>query len=249
MSDYDAIEEGLRNGEFFLEYLPTVELRSGRCIGGEALSRWRRPSGVVQPADFLPLMENTPLSGLLTYGVVEQIARDFLDWLKVHDAFIAINVPPEIIGRGGIAYVGERSGLIEVKDKIVFEITERGVPDRIAIETINLATQRGLRVALDDVGTGGANLLVLARCDVEMVKLDRHLVAQVRRGEPLPGNLEALAPLLKTGKLEVVAEGVETAEQAEVLKSAGVRLAQGFHFSRPLSADAFKTYFAERGGP
>jgi EAL domain-containing protein (putative c-di-GMP-specific phosphodiesterase class I) len=91
--------------------------------------------------------------------------------------------------------------------------------------------------------------LVLARCDVEMVKLDRHLVAQVRRGEPLPGNLEALAPLLKTGKLEVVAEGVETAEQAEVLKSAGVRLAQGFHFSRPLSADAFKTYFAERGSP
>jgi len=249
MSDYDAIEEGLRNGEFFLEYMPTVEMESGRCIGGEALSRWRRPSGVVQPADFLPLMENTPLSGVLTYGVVEQVARDFLDWLKVHDAFIGINVPPEIIGRGGIAFVGERSGLVDVMDKIVFEITERGVPDRIAMETINLWSGRGLRIALDDVGTGGANLVVLARCNVEMVKLDRHLVSQVRRGEPLPGNIEALAPLLKTEKLKVIAEGVETAEQAEVLKSAGVRLAQGFHFSRPLSAEGFKAFFAERGGP
>jgi len=249
MSNYDAIEKGLKNGEFFLEFLPIVELESGRCIGGEALSRWRRPSGVVQPADFLPFMENTPLSGFLTYGVVEEVARDFLDWLKVHDAFIAINVPPEIIGRGGIAFAGERSGLVDVKDKIVFEITERGVPDRNAMETINLATQRGVRVALDDVGTGGANLLVLARCNVEMIKLDRHLVAQVHRNGPLPGNLEMLAPLLKMGKLDVVAEGVETAEQAEVLKSAGVRLAQGFHFSRPISADAFKTFFAEWSVP
>jgi EAL domain-containing protein (putative c-di-GMP-specific phosphodiesterase class I) len=91
--------------------------------------------------------------------------------------------------------------------------------------------------------------VVLARCNVEMVKLDRHLVSQVRRGEPLPGNMKALAPLLKMGKLKVIAEGVETAEQAEMLKSAGVRLAQGFHFSRPLSADAFKTFFAERGSP
>jgi sensor c-di-GMP phosphodiesterase-like protein len=246
MSDYDAVEEGLKNGEFFLEYLPTVELESGRCVGGEALSRWRRPSGVVQPADFLPFMENTALSGFLTYGVIEQVARDFLDWLRVHDAFIAINVPPEIIGRGGIDFVGVKTGLVEVKDKIVFEVTERGVPDRIAMESINLWAKRGLRIALDDVGTGGSNLVVLARCNVEMAKLDRHLVNQVRRGEPLPGKLESLAALLKTGKLEVVAEGVETAEQAEVLKSAGVRLAQGYHFSRPLSADAFKAFFAER---
>jgi diguanylate cyclase len=82
-----------------------------------------------------------------------------------------------------------------------------------------------------------------------MVKLDRHLVSQVRRGEPLPGNLEELAPLLKSGKLKVIAEGVETAEQAEVLKSAGIRLGQGFHFSRPLSADGFKAFFAERSLP
>ena len=245
MSDYQAVEEGLRKGEFFLEYLPTVELDGGRCVGGEALSRWRRSSGVAQPADFLPLIENTPMSGFLTYCVLEQIARDFLSWLKVHDAFIGINVPPEIIGRGGVDFVAERSGLHEVKDKLVWEITERGVPDRIGVDAVSRWTENGFRVALDDVGTGGANLIVLARCKVEMIKIDRQVVAQVRRGEPLPDNLEALAPLIKTGKLEVVAEGVETADQAEALKTAGIRLAQGFLFSRPLSAEAFKTFFAE----
>ncbi len=249
MSDYEAVERGLRNGEFFLEYLPTVELDGGRCVGGEALSRWRRPSGVAQPADFLPLIENTPMSGFLTYCVLEEIARELLDWLKLHEAFIGINVPPEIIGRGGVDFVAERSGLHQVKDKLVWEITERGVPDKIGVDAVSRWTERGCRVALDDVGTGGANLIVLARCNVEMIKLDREIVAQVRRGEPLPGKLEALAPLMKTGKLEVVAEGVENADQAEALMNAGIRLAQGYHFCRPLSAEAFKTFYSERQVP
>ncbi|MGF1639903.1 MAG: EAL domain-containing protein [Rhodospirillales bacterium] len=244
MSDFHAVEDGLRNGEFFVEYLPTVELDGGRCVGGEALSRWRRPSGVVPPCEFMPLIENTALSGFLTCCVLEQIAHDFLDWLKVNDAFIGINVPPETLGRGGLDFVAQRSGLVEVKNKLVAEITERGVPDQIGIEALNRWADRGVRIALDDVGTGGANLVVLARCNVEMIKLDRGLVTQVRRGQPLPGNLDVLTPLLKTGKLLVVAEGVETAEQADTLKDAGVRLAQGYHFSEPLSADAFKAYFA-----
>jgi EAL domain-containing protein (putative c-di-GMP-specific phosphodiesterase class I) len=245
MDDYDRVEEGLKNGEFFLEYLPTVELDSGRCIGAEALSRWRRPWGVAKPADFLPQIENTALAGLLTYWVLEQIAQDFLSWLKVHDAFISFNAPPEIIGRGGMYFVAEKSGLMDVKDKIIVEITERGVPDGIAVESLSRAVERGFRLALDDVGIGGASLLVLARCNVEMVKLDRHLVARMCGDQPLPGNLDALAALLKTGTLKVVAEGVESAEQAEAIGKAGVRLAQGYHFSRPLSAEAFKTYFAE----
>jgi EAL domain-containing protein (putative c-di-GMP-specific phosphodiesterase class I) len=246
MSDYRAIEEGLKSGEFFLEYLPTVELDKGRCVGAKALSRWRRPWGVAQPADFLPLIESTPLSGVLTYWVLEEIAREFLDWLRVHDAFISFNVPPELFGRGGLYYVAEKTRLIEVKHRLVLEIIERGVPDRLGIEALNLSAERGIRLALDDVGSGRVNVIVLSRCNVEMIKLDRELISQVRTGEPLPSKLEAITSLLKTNKLDVVAEGVESADQAKALKSAGVRMAQGYYFSRPLSADAFKTYFGQQ---
>jgi len=72
----DAIQAGLTQGEFFLEYLPTVSLADNRCVGAEALARWRRPSGVVTPDVFIPLIEQTPLSGLLTYWVIETVAKE-----------------------------------------------------------------------------------------------------------------------------------------------------------------------------
>jgi EAL domain-containing protein (putative c-di-GMP-specific phosphodiesterase class I) len=240
-----AVEAGLRNGEFFLEYMPIVELDTGQCVGAEALSRWGKPSGVAYPAEFLPVIESTHLHGYLTHWVLEAVARDFLEWLKDHDGFISFNVPPEIIGRGGLLYLAERTRLVEVKHRVVVEITERGVPDRLGIETLNHAAGVGIRLALDDVGAD-ANAIVLSRCKVEMIKIDRSLVAQMRPGEPLTGTLASIASLARSHKLCVVAEGVESADQACTLKEAGIPLAQGFYFSPPLRADAFKAYFASQ---
>ena len=84
MISADAIRDGLVQGEFFLEYLPTVSLADGRCVGAEALTRWRRSSGVVQPDDFIPLIEGTHLSGMLTYWVFETVAKELGDWLRAH---------------------------------------------------------------------------------------------------------------------------------------------------------------------
>jgi EAL domain-containing protein (putative c-di-GMP-specific phosphodiesterase class I) len=247
MTDLLAIEAGLKNGEFFLEYLPFVELDSGQWVGAEALSRWRRPWGIAQPAEFIPVVEETPLSGYLTYWMLEQIAMDFLNWLTNHHAFISFNIPPEIIGRGGLYYVAERAGLIEVKHRLVAEITERGVPDRMGVEALNRAVDLGFRLALDDVG-GEANPIVLSRCNVEMIKISRALVSEVRPGEPLTATLNNIAILAKANKLAVVAEGVESADQADALKQAGIPLAQGYYFSPPLSADAFKSRFISQTG-
>jgi sensor c-di-GMP phosphodiesterase-like protein len=103
MISLEAIRDGLAEGEFFLEYLPTVSLVDGRCVGAEALARWRRPSGVVQPGEFIPLIEGTPLSGMLTYWALETVAKELGDWLRAHkEAYIGVNVPPEILGRGGL---------------------------------------------------------------------------------------------------------------------------------------------------
>ena len=102
MINVDTIRDGLAHGEFFLEYLPTVTLADGRCVGAEALSRWRRSSGVVPPDEFIHLIEGTPLSGMLTYWVIETVAKELGDWLRAHkEAHISINVPPEILGRAG----------------------------------------------------------------------------------------------------------------------------------------------------
>jgi hypothetical protein len=125
------IQEGLAKEEFFLEYLPTCSLKSNRCVGAEALIRWRRGSTVL-PGEFIPRVENTPLSGLLTYWVIETVGRELGSWLRTHaGVHLHINVPPEILGRGGIAYAVAKAGLMDVAHKIVLEVTERGVPDKL----------------------------------------------------------------------------------------------------------------------
>jgi sensor c-di-GMP phosphodiesterase-like protein len=80
----EAIRVGLTQGEFLLEYLPTVSLVDGRCVGAEALTRWRRPSGVVQPGEFIHLVEGTFVSGRLTYWAIETVAKELGDWLRAH---------------------------------------------------------------------------------------------------------------------------------------------------------------------
>ena len=104
-----------------------------------------------------------------------------LEWLRAHPAAdLAMNVPPEIIGRGGMAYVAERSGLTELASQIVLEMTERGLPDTLALETINRAKGHGIRIALDDVTLhSAANLAILSRTTFDIVKLDRSLAAQI----------------------------------------------------------------------
>jgi len=236
MIDQDAIREGLIRDEFFLEYLPTISLADGRCVGAEALIRWRRPSGVVPPGDFIPIAENTPLSGMLTYWVLDRIAAELTDWLRANpDVRVAINAPPEILGRGGMAYVAGKSGLAEQAGQLILEVTERGLPDLLGVEAINRSISMGTRVALDDVTfAGAANLAVLARANFSAIKLDKSLIDQIGPERPAPAWLGTVKVLLESTPLQVIAEGVETEYQLEVLCAAKVQAAQGFYFSRPL---------------
>ena len=246
--DYRAIEEGLDGDEFFLEYMPTVSLLDGHCTGAEALARWRRPSGVVLPADFIPLLENTPLSGRLTYWVIDTVAAELTPWLRANPSVhVGINVPPEILGRGGLAYASEKSGLREFAKQLVLEITERGVPDLLGLKALVDLPQTGVRLALDDVTMSGANLAILTRCPFSIIKLDHKLVQQIGPGNPSPEWLQGIAALLQTTQLDVVAEGVESEFQATALKASGVKHAQGFFFAHPMSAAGLAEFHARSG--
>jgi sensor c-di-GMP phosphodiesterase-like protein len=244
----DAIRAGLTQGEFFLEYLPTVSLADGTCVGAEALARWRRPTGVVLPEAFIPAIEDTPVSGLLTYWVIETVARELGEWIRAHEkAFVAINVPPEILGRGGLEYAATRSGLVNLRQQIVLEVTERGLPDRLGAAALEAASRAGIRIALDDVRLSGANLAILSRCPLDAIKLDRSLVAQITQESPTPSWLVALSGLLQSTRVDVIGEGVETDVQLAALRASGVAMAQGYYFSRPLPAEDLKAYYSRAG--
>jgi sensor c-di-GMP phosphodiesterase-like protein len=249
MISADAIRDGLVQGEFFLEYLPTVSLADGRCTGAEALARWRRSSGVVQPDDFIPIIEGTHLSGMLTYWVFETVAKELGDWLRAHKELdISINVPPEIIGRGGMEYAAEKTGLSDIRNQIILEVTERGIPDSLGVATLAKISQSGVRIALDDVTLRGTNLAILSRCTFEVIKTDRSLVDQITPDCPSPAWLSGLSALLQSARMAVIAEGVQTAAQADALRAAGISMAQGFYFSPPISAEQLKLYHSRAGG-
>lgn len=249
MISIEAMLEGLEKGEFFLEYLPVISLADGRCTGAEALVRWRRATGVVEPGDFIPLAENTVMSGLITYWVFDTVAAEMGDWLRINpNAHIAINVPPEILGRAGLVYAAQKSGLIEFVSQLVFEITERGVPDVVGLNALNLAKRLGvgLHFALDDVNLlGGANLAILGRTNFDIIKLDRSLVAEISPKCPNPNWLAGITALVRSSQLQVIAEGVETKQQMMALREAGIQCAQGFFFSPPIPAALFINYHRE----
>ena len=155
-------------------------------------------------------------------------------------------MPPEILGRGGLEYAADRAGLLDQSHKLVMEITERGLPDKLGARALEMAGQAGIRIALDDVVFGGRNLVVLSRCNIHILKVDRSLTAQI--GSPdhtqPPPWLDHLAALQLGAELAVIIEGVETREQVDTLVAAGVKLVQGFDFSRPLKAADFIAYHA-----
>lgn len=237
------VRSGMERGELYLEYQPVVHLATERCVGAEALVRWRLEDTVLSASEFMPQVENTPLSGTITYWVMDTVATELGEWLDAHPAaHISINVPPEVLGRGGLEYAAVRSGLRARKDQIVLEITERGVPDRLGLEALNVMAERGIRLALDDIMLNGANLALLARCQFSAIKLDRELVAQLRPDRPMPAWFSGLSALVTASSLQVVAEGIESTFQAQTLRAIGVQLGQGYLYSTSLKARQFMEF-------
>ena len=121
--------------------MPTINLATNQCVGAEALVRWLHNNELISPDDFIPQIENTPLSGLLTYSIIEMIEQDLGAWLRQNEnVHVGINIPPELLGRGGLEYAAIKCGLSDVAHKLILEITERGFPDDlglVALQSVN----------------------------------------------------------------------------------------------------------------
>jgi sensor c-di-GMP phosphodiesterase-like protein len=243
------VRAALYHGDLFLEYLPVVTMDDRRCVGAEALIRWRRGSRIMQPLEFIPQIENTPVSGLVTYWVIDTVAHELATWLRQQvGVHVAINVPPEVFGRGGLEYAAAKSNVLDLASKFVLEITERGVPDKLGIHEINTRPRKGVLVALDDVCESDAGFLLASKVQVDILKIEKSAVEKLTRATLTSREVSTLYALIRTANVAVIAEGVETESQARQLLSFGIRLAQGWLYSRPLRAVEFVSYFSSHSG-
>lgn len=247
-----SLRQALERGEFVLHYQPRIELASGQIAGAEALIRWRRPDvGLVSPAQFISIAEETGLIVPIGDWVLAQACRQAREWydagLPAHP--ISVNVSalqfrqpdfPEKVATA-LREAGVPSSAIEL------EITESVIMHGLDRATATMRRLKAMRVKLsiDDFGTGYSSLSYLKQFPIERLKIDQSFI----RGLPSdPDDLAisvAVLDMAKTLKLKVMAEGVETKEQLHFLREHGCDEAQGHYFSRPVSAEDFAQLIAQ----
>ncbi|PNY80178.1 putative bifunctional diguanylate cyclase/phosphodiesterase [Deinococcus koreensis] len=232
-----ALHHSVSRDELLLHYQPVVGAQDGRVVGHEALIRWQRPSGLVSPAEFIPLAESAGLIGMIGLWVLRRAAQDLRSGL-IERASVNVSAlefeHPEYARR--VQRVLEEVGVDP--DQLVLEITESALLDARRAEVV-LAELRalGLRIALDDFGTGYSSLSAIATLPVQIMKINQSFTRDV--GLPTPAGARALevvrsiVALAGALQLEVVAEGVETPEQAQALMQSGCHYLQGYYFGRP----------------
>jgi diguanylate cyclase (GGDEF)-like protein len=240
------IESDLRHAfereEFFLHYQPIVSLSQGRIIGAEALIRWRHfERGIVSPATFVPVAEDTGLVVPLGRWVLREACRQAHEWqLRGGDDqgfAISVNLSvrefaqPDLVR--AVAAILEETGLSAQSLKI--EITESAIigQKHPAIETVEQLRALGVAIHLDDFGTGYSALSYLHRLPLDAVKIDRAFTSSIDQEERPLHVVKAIVSLAHAIGLEVVAEGVTNQGQLDLLRGMGCDLAQGFFFSRP----------------
>ncbi len=244
-----ALTAALEREEFVLHYQPVVALPDGRLTGVEALVRWMHPKrGLLNPGDFIPGAELTGMIVPLGNWVLREACRQAALWTRElgdqAPGSIAVNVSARQLQNAGfadeVAMVLRETGL--EPGRLTVEITEStAVGGGATHETLRALRALGVRLSLDDFGTGASTLSLLANCPVDQIKLDRSFA-------PVPGPdaiAGAVLQLARTMGVEAVAEGVETAEQAERLGDLGYVRAQGFLFARPMTAELIAAALAD----
>ncbi|WP_233890038.1 EAL domain-containing protein [Paraburkholderia flagellata] len=239
----EAIREGLGRKEFYLVYQPLVDLKTGRWVGAEALLRWRRSTGEhVRPDIFIPVAEDCHLIDEITDHVFELAATDLAGlFMKYPDFHVSINLSasemqsPDLVPRlkNFIARVtGART------QNFVFEATERSLikPDQ-ARPILAEIREMGSSVAIDDFGTGYSSLSYLQTLSTDYLKIDKSFVDAIDTASVKNHVVAHIIGLAKDLRLRLVAEGVETAEQATYLRDRGVEYAQGWHFAKAMAID------------
>ncbi len=243
-----ALHKAIERNELVLHYQPKIDVRSARMIGVEALMRWQRGGRLVPPAEFIPLAEETGLITPLSEWALLESARQAKAWQQRFGfaESIAVNLPSRLF---------ERSDLI---DHIHQVVTTQGVPHRVimleitednlmkdlqnVIPALHRLNEIGVEIAIDDFGTGYSSLSYLTTLPISELKIDRSFVRELGISPQSSAVVTAIIALARSLGLRVIAEGVETLRQMEVLHRLGVVTMQGYLFSKPAPASELEPW-------
>lgn len=237
------LRRSIEKNEIFLNYQPQVEIDTGRLIGVEALVRWESPElGTVPPVRFIPLAEDTGFINQLGKWVLYESCRQMVRWQAagLHVPKIAVNLSVKQFERGSIvnmvADILQETGL--EPHRLQLEVTESVIMNTgDALVFINDLHSIGVGLAIDDFGTGYSSLAYLKQLPVQTLKIDRSFIKDISTDVNDEAIAIAIIQLGKSLNLSVIAEGVETEEQAAFLLRHGCNLAQGYFYSRPVLAE------------
>ncbi len=235
--------------QLVLHYHPVITLATRRVTGVEALVRWQHPQrGLLPPSEFIPLAEDSGLIGELGDWVMRTAAVQASTWRTAGRLLdVAINLSPRQMSAPGFADRVLRTlrELDAPVDQLIFEVTETAIMDQPdAQETLRALHDSGIRLALDDFGTGYCSLAYLRRFAVDLIKIDRSFVSGLGRHGDDDAIVASIVSLAHNTHKGVIAEGVETTEQEELLRQLGVEQAQGFLWTPPLPAGELGTWLA-----
>ncbi|NML99100.1 EAL domain-containing protein [Paraburkholderia sp. RP-4-7] len=237
-----AARIGLRRGEFHVVYQPIVDTRTRHCVGVEALLRWGHPKfGAGGPGLFIGELEGTRLLSALTCFVLRE-ANNALTQLPFPQHWhISINIcARHLLEDRFVEDICESAG--PMLERLVLELTERSCVERTprVVTALSHMKQRGVRLSLDDFGTGFSNLDLLADFRFDYVKVDRRFLAL--RGEARIQFLKSVAALVHALGAKVVVEGVECAAEHDVVQRSGIDLAQGYWYGKPMAVDQLRAF-------
>jgi EAL domain-containing protein (putative c-di-GMP-specific phosphodiesterase class I) len=251
------LRRAIERGELRVHYQPLIDLTTDRIVGFEALVRWQHPDrGLVPPLSFIPLAEETGLIVPLGRWVLETACRQAREWRDARHGgpplMMSVNLSARQFGQPDlvdqVAAILAETGLDA--STLELEITESVVMDQseVGIRTLHRLRDMGVRLVLDDFGTGYSSLAYLKHLPLDTIKIDRMFVAGLD-GEADRSIVEAVIALAHGLRISVVAEGIETEAQFEILRSMGCDVGQGYLFAHPLpEPDAARLLSPRRAG-
>ena len=243
----------LARAELFLAYQPIVETSTGIMTGVEALLRWRRSDGaIISPDQFIPIAEETGLIVPIGTWVVREACQQLRVWRLAHPDAPPLSMAVNVSSRQLLNAELVDAVLVELErlgpDRLTLEITETasGEISETAVQALERLDRRGVRIAIDDFGTGQSSLARLRQLPVGLIKIDRHFIANVLNSDSDRSIVQAMIAMARALDLHIVAEGVETPDQAAFLHAAGCPLSQGYLYDRPRPAEELASRLARR---
>ena len=240
------LRKAIELNQFRVYYQPVISLRSGQIVGFETLSRWQRPEGLVMPAEFIPVADETGIILAMNQQLLYEACRQVRSWQAQFPSdpplSVNVNISPKQFAQPDLATqlgrILQETGLapsslnLEITETIAMADAQRSAAIFSELKAL------GVRLDIDDFGTGYSSLSRLQGFPVDTLKIDRSFISRVDTDAETAEIVRVIVMLARGLRLDVVAEGVETQAQADWLKNIGCELAQGYLFSKPVPSDA-----------